>query len=246
LDLLEGVVLVAAGLAGGFLNTLAGGGSVFTIPALEWVLGSPNAANATNRIAILLQNVAAVAGYQTGKVIPWRLALRLSVPASVGGLAGAWIAAGLDPGAMRVALSLGVTLVAVAALYRPPRAPRLRGFGADLALFGVGLYVGFLQVGVGFLLLACLVGGLGLELVRANGAKVLIVLIVIVPSLLVFGIKGQLVLLPGAIVAVGNMTGAWIAARLAIRKGAAWVRVVVVIAAVAAITKLLLFPSGPR
>jgi len=246
LDPIEVVVLVSAGLAGGFLNTLAGGGSVFTIPALEWVLGSPNAANATNRIAILLQNVAAVAGYQTGKVIPWRLALGLSVPATAGGLLGAWVAAELDPGAMRVALSLGVTLVAVAALYRPPRAPRLRGVASHLAFFGVGLYLGFLQVGVGFLLLACLVGGLGMDLVRANGGKVLIVLVVVVPSLLVFGLKGQLVLLPGAVVAIGNMGGAWIAARLAIRKGAPWVRVVVVIAAVAAITKLLLFPSGPR
>jgi uncharacterized membrane protein YfcA len=97
---------------------------------------------------------------------------------------------------------------------------------------------------VGFLLLACLVGGLGLDLVRANAAKVFIVLIATAPGLVVFGLGGQLRIAEGLVLACGNMGGAWIASRLAVKRGAAWIRIVVVLAALGAIAKLLLFPSG--
>jgi len=66
-DLSHALVLLFAGLVAGFLNTLAGGGSAVAIPALEWVTGSAGLANATNRIAILFQNIAGVAGFHTGR-----------------------------------------------------------------------------------------------------------------------------------------------------------------------------------
>ena len=200
-------VLALAGLAAGFINTLAGGGSSITLPALEWATGLPGVANATNRIAILLQNVVAVGGFQTGRAVPYRMAWKLSVPAVAGGVAGAWTATLLDPGAMRVALSVAIAFVAVTAIVRPPRAPRLSGAWSAVAFLGVGFYSGFVQVGVGFLLLACLVGGLGLDLVKANAAKVFIVLVVTVPVLVVFGVRGQLYVAEGLVLACGNMGG---------------------------------------
>jgi len=184
-----------------------------------------------------------VAGFHTGKAVPYRLALRLAAPAVLGGCAGAWTATMLDPGAMRLALSLGITFVAVTAVFRPPRTPKLKGPWTGIAFFAAGFYSGFLQVGVGFLFLACLVGGLGLNLLRANAAKVFIVLIVTVPVLLIFGLRGQLYVAHGLVLACGNMGGAWIASRLALKKGAAWIRVVVLIAAVAAVIKLIVFPT---
>ncbi|MHC4956692.1 MAG: sulfite exporter TauE/SafE family protein [Planctomycetota bacterium] len=238
----EVAVLVAAGLGAGFLNTLAGGGSVLTLPALEFVTGSPGVANATNRIAILLQNVAALQGF--GKTVDYRMAARLSAPFVLGGAAGAYVASMLDAGAMRVALSVAVALVAAAAIVKPPRAPALKGPAVFLAFFGSGFYAGFVQAGVGFLLLACLAGGLALDLVRANAVKVFLVLLATVPALVIFGLKGQLWIVHGLVVACGNMTGAAIASRLAVKKGAAWVRWVVVVAAALAIAKLLFFPSG--
>ncbi|MHC4972432.1 MAG: sulfite exporter TauE/SafE family protein [Planctomycetota bacterium] len=236
-------MLALAGLAAGFVNTLAGGGSSITLPALEWATGLPGVANGTNRIAILLQNVVAVAGFHTGKAVPYRLALRLAGPAILGGCAGAWTATMLDPGSMRVALSVGILFVAVTAVIRPPRTPKLKGPWTAIAFFAAGFYSGFLQVGVGFLFLACLVGGLGLDLLRANAAKVFIVLVLTVPVVLIFGLRGQLWIAHGLVLACGNMGGAWIASRLALKKGAAWIRVVVVIAAVAAVTKLIFYPT---
>ena len=243
MDVTQAAVLLGAGLVAGFINTLAGGGSVITIPALEWVTGLPGVANATNRIAILLQNVVAVAGFHTGRKVPYKLALRLALPSVLGGLGGAWLAVSLDPGSMRVALSVAVAFVALTALFKPPKTPPLKGVTAFVAFFIAGVYAGFVQAGVGFLLLACLVGGLGMDLVRANAAKVLIVLLTTVLVLIVFGLKGQLWIAHGLVLACGNMTGAWIAARTAIKRGAGWIRVVIVVAAVAAIAKLIVFPT---
>jgi uncharacterized membrane protein YfcA len=215
---------------------------VLTLPALEFVTGSPGVANATNRIAILLQNVAAVQGF--GKALDYRLATRLAIPFVIGGALGAWVASILSPASMRVALSVAVALVAVSAVLKPPRTPPLRGPAVWLALLGAGFYAGFVQAGVGFVLLACLAGGLALDLVKANAIKVFVVLFGTLPALLIFGLQGQLWIFHGLVLACGNMAGAAIASRLAIRKGAAWIRCIVVGAAVLAVGKLLLFPSS--
>ncbi|MHC4223377.1 MAG: sulfite exporter TauE/SafE family protein [Planctomycetota bacterium] len=244
MDLLQAAVLAAAGLAAGFINTLAGGGSVITLPVLEWAIGCPVAANATNRIGLLFQNLMAVRTFHAGGRVPYRLALRLSVPAAVGGVFGAWLATELDPTAMRAALAAAVVFVALVTVFKTPKAPRLKSPWIELAFLVIGVYMGFLQAGAGFALLACLVGGLGLDLVRANAAKVFVVLITTVFALLIFGLKGQVHLLQGLVLALGTTSGAWIAANLAIRKGAAWIRVVIVLAAIGAVTKLLAFPSA--
>lgn len=243
MDPLQAFVLAAAGLLAGFLNTLAGGGSAVTIPALEWITGSPGLANATNRIAILFQNLAGVAGFSTGRAVPFRLAIRLAIPMTLGGTLGAYVATLLPDGVMRVALSLSMVVVALSAFVRPPKAPPLRSPWTEVAFLLVGFYTGLVQVGVGFLLLACLVGGLSLDLVRANATKVFVVLVATVPTLVVFLIDGKLLFAEGLVLACGNMGGAWIAARLAVKRGGSWIRWVIAASAAGAITKLLVFPG---
>lgn len=243
MDPFQAFVLAAAGLLAGFLNTLAGGGSAVTIPALEWVTGSPGFANATNRIAILFQNVAGVAGFSTGRAVPFRLAIRLAVPMTIGGVSGAYVATLLPDSVMRVALSLSMVVVALSAFVRPPRTPPLRSPWTEVAFLLVGFYTGLVQVGVGFLLLACLVGGLSLDLVRANATKVFVVLVATVPTLVVFLLDGKLLFAEGLVLACGNMGGAWIASRLAVKRGGSWIRWVIALSALGAITKLLLFPG---
>jgi len=238
----EAAILVVAGFGAGFINTLAGGGSVLSLPALEFVTGSASVANATNRIAILLQTGAAVQGF--GKTLDVRTAVRAAVPFVTGSALGAWVASILSPDSMRVALSIAVALVAVSAILKPPRTPPLRGPAVWLAFLGAGFYAGFVQAGVGFVLLAVLAGGLALDLVKANAIKVFIVLFGTIPALFIFGLRGQVWMVHGLVLACGNMTGAAIASRMAVRKGAAWIRYVVVGAAVLAICKLLFFPSS--
>ncbi len=235
------LALVAAGFAAGFVNTLAGSGSLITLPLLIF-LGLPApVANGTNRVAILLQNVVAVASFRRRGHFEGRRLLVLAAPAVVGALVGARIAVGLDEEAMRRTIGLLMLAMGVVVLLRPrrwieghaERAARRPG-AAQLGLFFlIGVYGGFIQAGVGIFLLAALVLGSGLDLVRANAAKVAIVLAFTVFALAVFVRHGQVDWTVGLVLAAGNMLGAWTAARLAVTRGAElvrWVLVAVVLA----------------
>ena len=93
--------IIGAGFIAGFINTLAGSGSLVTLPLLIF-LGLPaNVANGTNRVGVLLQNVVAVDSFHRQKVMDWRRGLTLSLPAIVGSIIGAQIAVNLDETMMR-------------------------------------------------------------------------------------------------------------------------------------------------
>jgi len=243
----DAVLLVAGGLFAGFVNTLAGGGSVITIPILIEVVGlSPVTANGTNRVAILLQNVVAVATFQRGGKLPWRAVMPLLPAVLLGAAAGAYAGTQISPAAMKKVFAVVIVLVAVSAVLKPKRwlggaENRLRQPWSTIAFVAIGFYGGFVHAGVGFLLLGGLVLGGGMDLVRGNAAKVAIVLIYTALALGLFLLHGQVNLIAGLVLAVGNMTGAYVAARLAITKGADWIPWVVLAAALVAATKWLLF-----
>jgi uncharacterized membrane protein YfcA len=95
--------------------------------------------------------------------------------------------------------------------------------------FAIGVYGGFIQAGVGIFLIAALVLGAGFELVGANAVKNLIVLVFTAAALVVFVVNDQVDWTLGALLAVGQGAGAWLAARMALRRGARFVRTVVVV-----------------
>ena len=151
-------LLVAAGFIAGFVNTLAGSGSLVTLPALIF-LGLPaGVANGTNRIAILMQNVAAVGSFRSQKVFRVGEGLPLALPAVLGALVGARIAVELDEETMRRAIGVVMLLMAANVALKPKRwlTPRAgaeaRGAGplALVGLFFAGMYGGFIQVESGF------------------------------------------------------------------------------------------------
>jgi len=240
---LEAAILVVAGVAAGFINTLAGGGSAVTIPILNEMVGI-SVANGTNRIAILLANLTAVAGFQRGGAIPWSRALPLLPPTLTGAAVGAWAATRTSPAVLRQVFAFVLLLVAGSVVVRPgkwveEREASLGRPWRTLSFFGIGFYGGFVQAGVGFILLAGLVLGGGLTLVNGNAAKVVLVAAYTPIALLFFVRAAQVDLAVGAVLASGQMTGAWIAAKLAISKGALWIRWVLVAAALLAAVRLL-------
>jgi uncharacterized membrane protein YfcA len=241
----EIAVVFAAGIAAGFINTVAGGGSVISVPILTEVVGA-SVANGTLRIAILMQNVVGVAGYARGGAMPWPVARLLVIPVVGGALAGAWVATIVDTATMRRAFAVAVVLVAVSVLFKPSRwvsagEPRVREPWRSLLFATIGFYGGFIQVGVGFPLLAGLVLGMGLGLVKGNAAKVLLILCYTPLALLLFARASQVDWTAGAVLGLGSMLGAFVASRLAVKPGAAsWIRWVVVAAALAAAARMLL------
>jgi uncharacterized membrane protein YfcA len=239
---LEVVLLLTAGAVAGFINALAGGGSAITIPILTEMVGI-STANGTNRIAIFLANLTAIAGYQKGEAIPWRRVSALIVPTVLGAAAGAGLSTVTPPDVLRKVFAVVLLLVAGSVLVRPSRWLEDRD-GAlhepwrSAAFFGIGFYGGFVQAGVGFLLLAGLVLGAGMNLVKGNAAKVVLVAAYSPIAILLFARASQIDIGVGAVLAAGQMSGAWVGSRLAVLKGAAWIRWVLVVAAVIAAGRL--------
>ncbi len=242
MTLLEGLVLIMGGAAAGFINALAGGGSAITIPILTEMVGI-NTANGTNRIAILLANLTAIAGYQKGEAVPWRRVSVLIVPTVLGAAIGAWLSTVTPPDVLRLVFAGVLLLVAASVMLRPSRwleerEAVLHEPWRSIIFFGIGFYGGFVQAGVGFLLLAGLVLGAGMNLVNGNAAKVVLVAAYSPIAILLFARASQVDLAVGAVLAIGQMSGAWAGSRLAVLKGAAWIRWVLVFAALVAAARL--------
>jgi uncharacterized membrane protein YfcA len=212
-------------LAGG-INTVAGGGSNLTLPALM-ILGLPaDIANGTNRVAIALQCVVGLAGYDKHETLDRSALIPILIPSAVGGICGA-IAAALMPNLYLKPILLGtILLMALIILIRPeviappPGNKNLSpndSRGAWWGLFAAGVYGGFVQAGVGFILLATLAGGLRYDLLRANALKTACALAFTSVSLVVFIAFDQVWWIPGLILAAGSMLGAHLAVKVAVR-----------------------------
>lgn len=238
------VLILVGGFVAGVLNTLAGGGSLITLPLLIFAGLPPSVANGTNRVAIVLQNVGGLAGFRKHGLRVGREAWLLLIPSLAGAILGAKLAVDLDEATLRRAI--GVVLVAM--LYpilrsARPAAKRHEGplplpWWIWPAYFVVGIYGGFLQAGVGFFYLALLAGVQGLDLVRANLIKVFLILMYSVAALALFAAEGKVAAVPGLVLAVGNMAGGWVGAHMAVRKGERLIRVVLVVMVVASAVKL--------
>lgn len=232
----EIIALVVAGLLVGFINTLAGGGSIVSLSLLMF-LGLPaNIANGTNRIGILLQNIAAVSSFRQQRVLDWRKGKWLAFPTVIGSLLGAWIAVDLNEDAIEKAIAVIMLVMLFVILFKPQRFIRERidliskkvTLVQVIIFFFIGLYGGFIQMGVGYFLLAALVFSAGYELVKANAIKVLIVLLYTPFAMIIFIINNQVNWGYGLILGTGTIVGGWIASRLAVSWGANFVRWVIV------------------
>lgn len=240
-------LVILGGLVAGFINTLAGSGSLVTLPLLM-LSGLPaTVANGTNRVAILLQNIVGINSFSKKKMLDSRGVIYLGIPAVFGSIIGANIAVSLNEELMKRTIGAVMVVMLFIILLKPKRwligdlieigdRPTLPQV---LIFFVIGVYGGFIQAGVGIFLLAGLVLGVGYDLVRANAVKVGIVLFFTVFALAVFVVNDQVDWTIGFILAIGNMLGAWIGAKVAVERGAEWVRRLLVLVVIISALNLL-------
>jgi uncharacterized membrane protein YfcA len=240
------ILVVAVGIVAGIINTLAAGGSLLTLPVLMALGLPPNMANGTNRIAIFLQNVVGVGRFHKEKVMDFSSGFRVGIPAALGAIAGAFIAVSLNDEAMKLAIAGVMILVFFLILLKPNRwinsheeHPPIPYWLQVVIFFLVGIYGGFIQAGVGFFLLTGLVLAGGYELLKANALKLFVILLYTPLALLIFFIHRDVHLVLGLVLAAGNMTGAWIGTKWAVKGGAKFLRYVVLVAILIAATKLI-------
>lgn len=246
------VIIVGSGIIAGFVNTMAGGGSFLTLAALDFAGLPILLANGTNRVAVLVQNVAAVMGFRSKGVSDVKLSMQFAIPGLLGSLVGAYVVVDWPEVVFKRVLA-GAMLLMLGTLVvdskrwiseHQVKMTRTRRLIAYPLFFVIGFYGGAIQAGVGFLLIASLVMVAGVGLVRANSHKVFIIAAFTIVAVLIFIVRGQINWLLAVVLSAGNATGAWIASRMAVEKGEKLVRIVLgVMLAFLAVRYLGLIPG---
>ena len=234
---------ILAGILAGVVNTLAGSGSLITLPMLVF-LGLPsNIANATNRVGIVVQNIVGVSTFYRSGKLNLSNSLWLIVASVPGAFAGAWVASTLGKAEMDIIIGVIMVVMLIVILFEPERWLRQHSAVQEgrpsiwimLLFVGIGFYGGFIQASVGILVLASLVLGLNYSL--ANAIKLVLILIVTFTAMIVFASGNLIAWGPGLLMAVGQSIGAWLAARFATtnKNAAVWTRRLLILVVVVAI-----------
>ena len=233
---LQYIAAISIGILAGFINVFAGGGSLLTLPFLMF-LGLPaNVANGTNRIALLMQNIVATSSFKQLKVFKFKEGIYLTLPAIAGAIPGAILAANIDKAFLEKFIGVLLIIMFIFVLVKPERWIKQKtsqktkiGVIQIITFFFIGLYGGFIQAGIGFFLITSLVLVAGADLIKANALKLFIVLIYSSFALIVFILNEQVNLKFGLIVGLGNMIGAFIGTRVAVKYGPKLARIILMI-----------------
>ncbi len=248
----EILALILSGIIVAFINTFAGGASVISI-SLFMVLGlSPFQANVVNRVPVFFQTMASSYIFFKKKVLDLKQGLKLGLPTIAGCLIGTNISVAINQRVFDVALGLILLMMLFFIFCKPER--WLKGSPKSLqkkfdwqscvVFFLIGIYAGFLHVGVGYLFLAALALMLGFDLLKANAMKNFLVLLYSPFVLGFFIINGDLtteMLVIGCIHAIGNIIGASLATHLGMQWGNNFIRWLMLIVIVLTAMKLFGF-----
>ena len=257
--LIEVGLLILAGVATGFVNVFAGGGSMFSVPALIF-LGIPGPiANGTNRIAILVQTAASVSAFKRKGLSDFKLSFSLALFTLPGAIIGAYSATKIRSSDFNVLLA-GVMVIVMALTFfgqkskktasapAPPKGEMSQGLPSrarliwgHLAMIILGFWGGFIQIGAGFILIPILHRIMGFDLLRTNVNKAMIAFLYTIVTLIVFVRELEIAWAAGLFVAFGSVIGSSIAVQSHVSKGNDFVRWMINAIFVVFIIKLLFF-----
>jgi uncharacterized protein len=236
MDLWQYLLLIGIGLVCGIINVIAGGGSLVTLPVMIF-MGLPEAvANGTNRVAILAQNITSVEAFRQKGFSDFKLSCTLGLCTIPGAVAGAWCGAIIRGELFNQILALvmvGVVILMATQKKTPtsaappeghPTLSQKRIYLGHLSMVVIGFYGGFIQAGVGFLIMAALHQVMHLDLIQVNMHKVFVTGLFTLVALVVFVVMGKVWWLPGIALASGNAVGGWIGAHLTVSKGEVLIR----------------------
>ena len=221
----------------------AGGGSTLTLPTLIFLGLESSVANGTNRIAILIQNISAVYSFKREKYQDLKASIILSLFTLPGAIAGALLAVKLDDEIFQKILGI-IMIGIILSMFIPQKRINSTGnskisFTVIVSMLGIGFYGGFIQVGIGFIIMASLKYLMKLNLVLVNMHKVFIVLIYTLPALVIFIVTDNVNWFLGLSLAAGNALGGWWGAKMSVKKGEGFIKGILIIAILIMALKLL-------
>jgi len=245
-----GLILVT-GIFAGFLNALGGGGSLITLPLLIFLGLPPTIANGTNRISTFSSSIMSVLNFRYRGYFYPRLSIILGIPAIIGSIIGARVGVFISEKLFEKILAIMMIFVLIVILSRPGKKNEREIIGEKLStiriitfmiiFFGIGFYGGFIQIGIGFLIIVALSLFSEMSLIKINSLKIFIVLIYTVFSLPVYIINNKVNFTLGIILAIGSAVGGYIGSNFVVDKGDKWIRFFLVCIILVMSAKLLGF-----
>lgn len=242
------IILLICGVIAGFINTVAGGGSLLTLPILIFMGLPSNIANGTNRIAIFMQNIFSISGYKSRGVSDFKYSSWLSVSALIGSIIGAKIAININEDMFNKILSVVIIIVVLSIIYnKKPFNINSENISIEkkiisvIMFFFIGIYGGFIHAGVGFLILSILSNYNGIQLSKANSIKVFVVFVYTFFALIVFIMENKINWILGINLGIGNSIGGWVASRWSYNKPDKIIKIFIIISSAIMAIKLWYF-----
>jgi uncharacterized membrane protein YfcA len=246
MSLLDALLLVVTGIIASFLNVTSGGGSLVSLPVLIFMGLPAPIANASNRLGIIGQNIFAVAGFRSKGVHAWPYSLYIAISAFFGAIIGAKISVDLNEALFNKVIAVIMVIVVLLTVFKPikstdiqiERTDKKATFIGIFTFFFIGIYGGFIQAGVGFIMIVALTSINGFSLVKTNSAKVFVALIYTCSAVAVFIFEEVINWEYGLTLAFGNAIGGWVASRWSVKKGDVWIKRILIITVAALAIKL--------
>ena len=227
------------------MNVMAGGGSTLTLPALIFLGLDSALANGTNRVAIIIQNLFAVYSFKREKYQKFKLSLKMALFTLPGAVAGAIVAVKIGDQAFQTILGIVMIGIIISMVIPGSKIEYTAGDNENISpwvyvsMLFIGFYGGFIQVGVGFIIMAALHYLMKLNLVYVNMHKVFIVFIYTIPAIIIFIFTNNINWELGLSLAAGNALGGWWAAKFSVKKGEGIIKIILIIAVLIMSLKLL-------
>ena len=237
------VFLLGGGLMAGTINSMAGGGSLLTVPLLVFADVPGNAANGSNRVGVLAGSMSATGAFSRLGVAGWTGIGRILVPTVIGALVGSVLVSQLTDDDFERVFGLLMIPILALSLIKPDPAklqnrPQWPWRFTTVVFFAVGIYGGSIQAGVGLLLIVVLTRA-GIDIVTTNHIKVIVTFVYSLFALPVFILNGDVYWLPAIVLAAGLMVGSFVGARITVTGGERVVRPVLVVSVTAMAGHLL-------
>jgi uncharacterized membrane protein YfcA len=236
MELLHVLLLLGGGLVAGIINAMAGGGSLLTVPLLVFAGVPGNAANGSNRVGVLASSLSAASTFRRLGVAGLGGIGRVLGPSVAGALLGSIVVSQLTDDAFKQIFGFLMIPILLLSLRKPDVAamadrPQWPTWLTTIVFFGIGIYGGAFQAGVGLMMIVAL-SRAGVDLVIANNIKVIVTFVFTVFALPVFILNGDVDWAPALVLAVGLATGSAIGARITVAGGEKVIRPVLIVAVI--------------
>lgn len=241
------LLVVVAGLAAGWIDAVVGGGGLLQLPALLLIPGiTPVQALATNKMGSIFGTTTSAVTYYRRAHPDLKTALPMAAVALLGSFGGAALAVSLPSSLFKPIIVVALIAVAIFTALRPTvgeltklRHTGGRHYGTAVGIgLAIGFYDGLIGPGTGSFLIIAMVTFLGYNFLAASAKAKIVNMATNLGALAFFLPNGALLWGVGLILGVANMVGGYLGARMAVKQGSKFIRVVFLVVVGALICKL--------